>query len=121
MEFELAANGVVGLETAWGLTYRLVQQGEIDLNTAVRLLTSGPSSCFGLTTGTLAVGAAADITVIDLEATTSVDVGAFHSRSHNSPFKGWELPSRIERTLFGGRTVYLWDGEEGRVGLETEI
>jgi len=121
VEFELAANGVVGLETAWGLTYRLVQQGEIDLTTAVRLLTSGPSSCFGLSTGTLAVGASADVTVIDLEATTAVDVSAFHSRSSNSPFKGWELPSRIARTLFGGRTVYLWDGEEGRVGLEADL
>lgn len=121
VEFELAANGVVGLETAWGLTYRLVQQGEIDLTTAIRLLTSGPSSCFGLSTGTLAVGASADVTVIDLEATTVVDVSAFHSRSSNSPFKGWELPSRIERTLFGGRTVYLWDGEEGRVGLDADL
>jgi dihydroorotase len=118
VEFELAANGVVGLETAWGLTYRLVLQGEIDLVTAVRLLTSGPSSCFGLSTGTLAVGASADLTVIDLDASTVVDVGTFHSRSRNSPFKGWQLPSRIERTLFGGRTVYLWDGDEGHVGRE---
>jgi dihydroorotase len=118
VEFELAANGVVGLETAWGLTYRLVLQGEIDLVTAVRLLTSGPSSCFGLSMGTLAAGASADVTVIDLEATTTVDVGTFHSRSRNTPFKGWQLPSRIERTLFGGRTVYLWDGDAGRVGRE---
>ncbi len=115
VEFELSANGVVGLETAWGLTYRLVQQGEIDLPTAVRLLTSGPSECFGLDTGTLAVGAWADITVIDLDSSTQVEPSRFHSRSKNSPFKGWEIPSRIERTLFQGRTVYLWDGEQGQV------
>ncbi|MBJ93854.1 MAG: dihydroorotase [Rickettsiales bacterium] len=118
VEFELSACGVVGLETAWGLTYRLVQQGELDLMTAVRLLTSGPSQCFGLKTGTLGPGVAADLVVIDLDASTPVEVDEFHSRSRNSPFKGWELPSRIERTLFGGRTVYLWDGAEGRVGAE---
>jgi len=117
VEFELSANGVVGLETAWGLTYRLVQQGEIDLVTAVRLLTSGPSECFNLEFGTLAPGAWADITVIDLDATSPVDPVNFHSRSQNSPFKGWQLPTRIDRTLFQGKTVYLWDGDQGRVGI----
>jgi dihydroorotase len=118
VEFEISANGVVGLETAWGLTYRLVQQDEFDLVTAVRLLTSGPSECFHLDTGTLAAGAWADVTVINLDGTTPVDTAAFHSLSRNSPFKDWVLPTRIERTLFKGQTVYLWDGEDGQVGIQ---
>ncbi len=115
VEFELAAMGVVGLETSWGLTMKLVRDGEISENDAVRLLTSGPSGAFGLPYGTLSVGAAADVCIIDPSATTRVEAQGFESKSANTPFKGWDLPTRIERTVFGGRTVYFWDGRAGEV------
>ena len=101
------------METAWGLTYRLVQQGDIDLMTAVRLLTSGPAECFGLDLGTISPGARGDLVLVDPEATTHVNPDRSFSKSANTPFGGWELPSRVERTIFGGRTVYLWDGDQG--------
>lgn len=118
VEFELAANGIVGLETAWGLTMQRVNEGVFDLMRAVRLLTSGPSSCFGLETGTLRAGRPADITIVDPSGEQSVVPAELWSRSHNTPFGGWNLPTRIDRTVFGGRTVYLWDGDRGRVGAD---
>jgi dihydroorotase len=116
VEFELAAFGVVGLETAWGLTMARVREGVFDLRRAVELLTSGPSACFGLDTGTLAVGKPADVVIIDPEGSQTVVASELWSKSHNTPFGGWTLPTRVDRTLFGGRTVYAWDGERGRVG-----
>jgi len=116
VEFELAANGIVGLETAWGLTMQQVEAGTFDLMAAVRLLTSGPSTCFGLDTGTLRAGRTADVTIIDPEGTQTVVASQLFSKSWNTPFKGWTLPTRVHRTLFGGKTVYAWDGERGQVG-----
>jgi dihydroorotase len=115
VEFELAANGVVGLETSWGLTMNLVRRGEISEIDAVRLLTSGPCEAFGLPHGTLRVGAGADLVIVDPEGMQRVEPDAFESKSASTPFKGWELPSRIERTIFGGRTVYFWDGTRGEI------
>jgi len=115
VEFELAAMGLVGLETSWGLTMKLVRAGEITDVDAVRLLTSGPCAAFGLPYGTLAPGAPADVTVIDPTTTTRVEPEIFESKSRNTPFKGWDLPTRVERTIFGGRTVYLWDGRAGEI------
>ncbi|MEE2827916.1 MAG: amidohydrolase family protein, partial [Myxococcota bacterium] len=116
VEFELASFGIVGLETAWGLTYRLVKDGSLDLMTAVRLLTSGPAECFGLDLGTLGAGRPADLVLVDPDATQRFDVRGSFSKGANTPFGGWELPGRVERTIFGGRTVYLWDGEQGILG-----
>ena len=121
VEFELASFGITGLETAWGLTYRLVKAGELDLMTAVRLLTSGPADCFGLNLGRLEAGAPGDVVLVDPDATTFVNADRSFSKSSNTPFGGWELPSRVERTIFGGRTVYLWDGDAGvlKPGVES--
>ena len=116
VEFELAAFGVVGLETSWGLTMRLVEAGHFDLMTAVRLLTTGPSQCWGLSTGTLRTGRPADLCVIDPAASQTVVAADLWSKSQNTPFKGWTLPTRVDRTIFEGRTVFVQDGERGRIG-----
>ncbi len=106
MEFDLAAPGMVGLETALGLVMTLVHDGRIPLARAVESLTSAPARCFGLEAGTLAVGAAGDVTIVDPGAEWTVDPEAFASRSRNTPFGGWTLRGRVERTVLGGRTVY---------------
>ncbi len=108
VEFELSNFGIVGLETAWGLTYRLVQEGVLDLLAALALLTSGPAGIFGLDAGSLAVGSRADLCLIDPRAKQEVQRHTLHSKSKNTPFLGWSLDTRIERTLFGGRTVFRW-------------
>ena len=65
LEFECAAPGMLGLETAVPLVLALVRRGALPLARAVELLTSGPARTFGLAGGGLAVGAAADVCVID--------------------------------------------------------
>ena len=84
-EFAEAANGIVGLETAVPLLLdRLVRPGVIDLPTLVTRLSTAPARLLNLPGGTLAPGAAADVTILDLERTWTVNPATFHSRSRNT-------------------------------------
>lgn len=111
VEFERAANGVVGLETALPLTLALVRRGILSERRAVELLSTGPARVYGLPGGTLAVGAPADVTVIDPAAAWRVDPASFASKGRNTPFAGWEVQGRAALTLVGGRIVH--GGERG--------
>lgn len=106
LEFADAPFGIVGLETAWPLTLSLVEEGVLPLEQAVAMLTTGPARAFGLAQGTLAPGVDADVVIIDPEAQWEVDPNKFHSKSRNSPFAGWKVRGRVERTLVGGIIVY---------------
>jgi dihydroorotase len=106
VEFSAAADGIVGLETALGLAFKLLEEGVLDRTTLVRRLTTGPAAILGLPVGTLAVGAPADLVVIDPDAGGVVDPARFRSRSRNSPFGGWTLPARALLTFVEGRLVY---------------
>jgi dihydroorotase len=106
VEFDRAANGVVGLETAFSLTLKLVRDGELPLTRAIELLTTGPAGILGLSAGTLAPGAAADVVLVDPEAEWQVVPERFHSKSRNTPFAGWTLPGRVLGTWVGGRQVH---------------
>ena len=102
-EFEEAANGVVGLETAVSvLLDRLVRAGRLDLPTLVARLTAGPARLLNLPGGSLAAGAPADITILDLERSWTVEPGRFLSRSRNTPFGGWTGQGGPVLTLVGG-------------------
>jgi len=101
-EFDQAANGIVGLETALPLALRLVGDGVLDLPTVVARLTVGPARLLGLDAGTLAVGAPADLTIVDLERRWKVAARAFRSKSRNTPFDGWELQGKAVATFVGG-------------------
>jgi dihydroorotase len=105
-EFAEAANGVVGLETAVSLLLdRLVRPGVIDLPTLVARLSTGPARLLNLPGGSLAPGAAADITILDLEQAFTVDPATFQSRSRNTPFAGFTGRGTPWMTLVGGVKV----------------
>jgi dihydroorotase len=106
VEFDKAINGVVGLETALPLTLDLVRAGVLTAERAIELLTRGPAECFGLTGGHLAVGAPADVAILDPEAEWKVDARAFYSKSRNTPFQGRQVRGRVSHTLVGGRVVF---------------
>jgi dihydroorotase len=118
LEFEAAANGVVGLETSLALSLRLVHEGVVPLARVVAALTCGPARALNLPGGTLTPGAPADLVLVDLEAEHLVDPAGFHSKARNCPFAGMKLRGRPVRTLVGGRTVYL-DGRITAENLET--
>jgi dihydroorotase len=105
-EFAEAASGVVGLETAVPLLLdRLVRPGVVDLPTLVARLSTGPARLLNLPGGSLAPGAPADVTVLDLERAWTVEPAAFHSRSRNTPFGGFTGTGAPWMTLVGGVKV----------------
>ena len=106
LEFDQAAFGMVGLETALGLGLKLVDEKVLTLPTLIERLTVGAARVLGLKAGTLGRGAPADVTVLDLEAAYKVDPDRFKSKSRNSPFRGWELRGRVAQTIVGGIVVH---------------
>ena len=106
-EFDLAAFGIVGLETAVGvLLDRLVRPGLLPLPTLVARLSRDPARLLGLPGGSLAPGAPADLTILDPAAEWTVDPARFESRSRNTPFGGWTLTGRPWKTIVGGRIAW---------------
>ncbi len=110
LEFDAAPFGIIGLETAFPLTLNLVEEGILTLEQAIAKLTREPARVFDLSYGTLAPGAAADVTLIDPTATWVVDPTRLHSLSRNTPFAGWTMKGKIVKTFVGGVVVY--DREE---------
>jgi len=93
--YDEAAFGVVGLETAVGLIWdRCVNQGVIDAADMVRLFSQGPREVVGLPIPAIKEGAPIELTIFHPEEEWQVKTDEFHSKSINSPFKGWELKSR---------------------------
>jgi dihydroorotase len=111
VEFDKAWNGVVGLETALGLTLGLVREGVLSLSRAVSLLSDGPARAFNLPGGHLAPGAPADITLVESDVEWTVDATRFFSRSRNTPFHGRRMTGRVSQTWVGGRLVF----EDGHI------
>lgn len=105
--FEAAASGVIGMETAIPLCWEhLVCAGVVSVPRLVELFSLNPSRILKLGKGTLAVGADADVTVIDPERRQVVDPLRFKSKGRNCPFRGWELRGAPVLTVVGGRVVH---------------
>jgi len=104
--------GIVGLETAVSLVLdRFVAAGIISLGRFVELLSAAPARLLGLAgKGRIAVGADADLTVLDPDLRVAVDKDRFESKGRNTPFHGWKLRGAPVMTIVGGRIVYPFDG-----------
>jgi dihydroorotase len=106
-EFDHAASGIVGLETAVSLLMdRLVRPGVLPLATLVARLSRDPARLLGLPGGSLTAGAPADLTLLDPVAGWTVDPARFESKSRNTPFGGWTLTGRPWKTIVGGRIAW---------------
>jgi dihydroorotase len=105
VEFDLAANGIIGLETSLPLALALVRDGVLTPRRLVEVMSLDPARILGVAGGTLSPGAAADVTVIDPEARFVFTEADIHSKSRNSPFLGWELEGRAVLTLCAGRVT----------------
>ena len=111
-EFDAAAFGISGLETAFGVLATLAAEGRLPLATAIERLTIGPVRAWGLDRGelsglgTLGEGAPADLAILDPAARWTVDPDRFASKGKNTPLAGMELTGRVVATVFGGRLVH---------------
>ncbi len=105
VEFDRAANGVIGLETSLPLSLELVRKKILTMEQLVEKMSLNPSRILGLPCG-LAVGNIADITLVDPERTFVADARKFNSKSRNTPFDGWKLKGAAAMTIVGGKVVY---------------
>jgi dihydroorotase len=119
VEYDQAAFGIVGLETAVSLCMdRLVNREIITLSRFVELFSARPARVLGLNKlnankGSLAVGADADITILDARRRVVVRPESFRSKGRNTPFGGLELQGGPVTTIVGGRIVWQASDETG--------
>jgi dihydroorotase len=108
MEFERAAFGITGLETALALAItKLHREKRVPLSRIVELFTAGPARCFDLRgRGSLVRGSIADVTIFDPKKRWTFDVSKSRSKSKNTPFDDWQLTGKVVATIVGGKIVY---------------
>ena len=105
--YEMAANGVIGLETALGVCVtQLVNTGVLTPSGLIAKLTVNPAKILGINKGTLACGADADVVIIDPVSLYAVDSSKFFSKGRNTPFEGMILTGRVMKTIKGGVAAY---------------
>ncbi len=111
IEYHFAANGISGFETALPLLYtRLVKIGKLTLNQLIDRMSAAPARIMNLPAGSLAVGANADIVVIDPAGEKAVDSKAFYSKGKNTPFDGEVLAGWPVLTVVDG-VIVMENGE----------
>jgi len=107
VEFDRAPFGIVGLETAIPISlHTLVHPGLITLSRLVELMSVNPARILSVTGGSLSEGAPADITILDLERTVTIDRARLRSKSKNTPYHGWTFRGAVAATLVAGRVVF---------------
>ncbi len=106
VEFNVAMNGIIGLETSLPLSLALVAEGVVTLNQLIDKMSVKPSNILKLNRGTLAVGAVADITLIDPKLEWVVQAEKLASKSKNSPWLGKKMTGGAATTIVAGKVVY---------------
>lgn len=114
VEFEQAASGMIGLETALPLCLDLVAKNAMSPMALFARMSTAPAKVLGLPGGTLAPGSVADVTVVDPQATWVCDASRFRSKSRNSPFVGRAMRGRAMLTIVGGNIVFAEEKVLGR-------
>ncbi|MBA3994742.1 MAG: dihydroorotase [Cyanobacteria bacterium DS2.3.42] len=106
--FDHAPFGIIGLETAFALCFeKLVLSGKMPPNKFLALITTHPAKILGIPAPHIAVGARANIAIVDPEMRWHFEIGDSHSKSKNSPFKGRALKGKNLITVFNGKIVYF--------------
>jgi dihydroorotase len=108
VEFERAPNGIIGLETALGLSLRwLHREWKLPLGRVLNMMSAQPAALLNLKgRGTLTVGSFADVVVFDPKAEWSYNAREGKSKSRNTPFDGWAMQGKIRWTISEGRVAY---------------
>ncbi len=109
LPFAEAADGALGIETLLGAAMRLVHTGDVSLPRLIAAMTANPATLLGKAAGRLAIGAPADLVLIDPDLPYVVDKRRLKSRSKNSPFDSARLQGAAVLTMVGGRVVHAVD------------
>jgi len=105
-----AAFGIVGLETMLPVSLDLVRAGVLTMSDLIAKMTANPARLLGLNSGTLSVGAEADVTIFDADATWVLDREKLVSKGKNTPWHGKEMRGLVTHTVKAGRIVFA-EGE----------
>jgi dihydroorotase len=105
VEFNRAANGIIGLETSLPLSLKLVKDHVLTMEALVQKMSKNPARILGIKSG-LIKGFPADITIVDPEFSHTIDSKKFHSKSRNTPFQGWTVMGKALLTIVGGSIVF---------------
>ncbi|MBR5467745.1 MAG: dihydroorotase [Firmicutes bacterium] len=105
-EYDKAAFGIVGLETALALgVTTLVEGGYLTPMELIEKMTINPANVLGIEKGDISVGKVADIAIIDADTLYNIDVNTFKSKGKNTPFDGYEVKGKVLCTIVGGKVV----------------
>lgn len=106
-DFYSAANGISGIETAFSVCYsELVEGGWLSLQQLAAKMSLNPAMLLRLDRGVIQVGAAADLTIVDLNKRVTIDKHKFISKGHNTPFHNRTYTGQVMVTLVSGKIVY---------------
>ncbi len=109
VEFDKAAFGMIGLQTALPLTLDLVEEGIMTLPEAILKLSTNGAALLGVPGGEIKEGANADLAIVDMACEYRFEEKDIFSKSMNSPFLGRMLKGRCDLTMVGGKIVYQRD------------
>ncbi len=106
VEFDQAANGIIGFETALSLSFTaLVKSGHLTMPQLVQKMSKGPAEILKIDKGELVPGKMADVVIFNPNESYMVDVTKMESKSKNTPYHGWTVTGRVTTTIVGGRIV----------------
>ena len=104
---EKGAPGLVGLETAFSVSYTsLVERGHIDLNRLTELMSKNPSELMGLNSGEIKIGQLGNLVLVDLNKKETINPEQFASKGKNTPFANMTFTGTIEKTIIKGEVRY---------------
>lgn len=105
LEFDMAAFGIIGLETSLPLSLKLVEDKMLSFEALIKKMSKNPASILGINND-LKCGNPADITVIDRETCFTIDPDTFLSKSRNTPFAGFKVKGEAFLTMVQGKIIY---------------
>lgn len=105
--FPATESGISGVETLLPLTLKLVDNGQLSLNTAIASITCNSAAVLGLDVGHLSVGSTANLCLIDPEKEWIFHSADMLSHGKNTPFSGWNFKGKVTQTIINGRTIYI--------------
>ncbi len=107
VEFDYAANGISGLETALPVVLEVGTAVGLSPLTLIAKMTKAPAQILGIDRGTIGAGSVANVVIFDPDEMWTVDPEGFYSKGKNNPFAGRTLRGRVKATLFHGKAVFL--------------